>query len=184
MGEQNDDNLKISVLREIDHVQGDRNAKVILTQYGSYQCPRSGQAYANVQKLLQQLNQQFCFVYRHFPQSEKFSQAQKAAETAEAAAAQNKFWEMHNVLFENQYNLEDSHLVEYAVLTGLDIPTFLRALSNHLYTDRVQLDIDLGLENGVKHTPTFFISVCHQGSHSLESLLTAILEATAGLPNE
>ena len=95
----------------------------------------------------------FCFVFRHFPQLEVHPQSLKAAEVAEAAGTQGKFWEMHAMLFENQKQLEDGNLVEYAVNLELDIPLFLKELTSHLHRDRIQEDVDSGIEYGVEQTP-------------------------------
>ena len=145
-------------LGEDDHIQGSINAVIVLVEYCNYQCPHCGQAHQIVQDLQSQLGEQLCFVFRHFPLAQH-PQAQRAAEAAEAANAQEKFWPMHDTLFTHQQALEDADLVEYAVAINLNIPRFLRALSRRVYADRVQVNIDSGRSNGVEETPTFFISV-------------------------
>ena len=145
-------------LGEDDHIQGSTNAAIVLVEYCNYQCLHCGQAHQIVQDIQSQLGKQLCFVFRHFPLAQH-PQAQRAAEAAEAANAQEKFWPMHDILFAHQQALEDADLVEYAVAINLDIPRFLRALSTRVYADRVQMDVDSGHSNCVEETPTFFISV-------------------------
>jgi protein-disulfide isomerase len=160
---------------EQDHIHGLTHAAIVLVEYCDYQCSACGQAHPIIQALRQQLGEQLCFVLRHFPVPEH-PQALRAAEAAEAAHAQEKFWQMHNTLLANQQALEDADLVEYAVALNLDIPRFLQALSARIHLDRIQIDIESGRNNGVEETPTFFISICHKGTRNLELLLTSILE--------
>lgn len=166
----------IPPLSDRDHIQGSVNATIVLMKYGDYQCPYSGQAYVTTRALQQQLGKQICFIFRHFPQPNVHPQSQRAAESAEAANAQGKFWEMHHLLFEQQAHLEDANLVQYANQIGLDIPRFLHELTEHLHADRVQEDVESGRSNGVEKTPTFFIGVRHQSYQNLETLLTTILK--------
>ena len=170
---------KIPSLRENDRVSGNPSTTVVLMEYGDYQCSQSGQAHQTIERLNRQLGDRFCFVFRHFPQVELHPQSLKAAETAEAAGAQGKFWEMHSMLFENQQQLEDSNLIEYADSLELDIPQVLRELSDRIHRDRIQEDINSGIEHGVKDTPTFFIGIRHEGTENLEVLLIRILENIA-----
>lgn len=170
---------KIPSLRENDRVSGNPSTTVVLMEYGDYQCSQSGQAHQTIERLNRQLGDRFCFVFRHFPQVELHPQSFKAAETAEAAGAQGKFWEMHSMLFENQQQLEDSNLIEYADSLELDIPQVLRELSDRIHRDRIQEDINSGIEHGVKDTPTFFIGIRHEGTQNLEVLLIRILENIA-----
>ena len=145
-------------LGEQDHVQGSTNAAIVLVEYCDYQSQQCGQAHQIVQELQRQLGEQLCFVLRHFPLPQH-PHAQRAAEAAEAANAQGKFWLMHNTLFAHQQALEDADLVEYAVSINLNIPRFLRELSRRVHVNRVQIDVNSGRSNDVEETPTFFISV-------------------------
>lgn len=165
---------KIPPLRQDDRIQGKTTTAIILMEYGDYQCSQSGQAHLKIQKLQQELGDRFCFVFRHFPQADLNPQSYKAAETAEAAGSQGKFWEMHSMLFENQQALEDSDLIGYADRLKLDVPLVLRELSNRIHRDRIQADIDSGIEHGVDQTPTFFIGIRQKGVHNLEVLLMQI----------
>ncbi|AFY58921.1 protein-disulfide isomerase [Rivularia sp. PCC 7116] len=166
---------KIPPLRKNDHIKGVKTTALVLMEYGDYQCSSSGKAHSTIEKLKQQLGDRFCFVFRHFPQPEIHSQSLKAAETAEAAA-QGRFWQMHSLLFENQQALEDVNLIEYADRLKLDIPRILRELNERLHQDRIQQDIDSGMEHGVERTPTFFIGIRQEGTQNLETLLLQILE--------
>jgi protein-disulfide isomerase len=164
-------------LGEDDHIQGSADASIALTEYCDYQCPQCGQAHLIVQELQHQLGEQFCFVFRHFP-SAQHPQAQRAAEAAEAANAQGKFWLMHDTLFAHQQALEDADLVEYADAIHLDMPRFLRALATRVYVDRVQMDVESGRRCGVEETPTSFISVRRKGAQSLKALLMTLLQVS------
>jgi protein-disulfide isomerase len=176
MRQLSDVNQVVPPLSDRDHIQGSLTAALILMEYGDFQCPRSQQAYFTIKEVLQQLDHQFCFVFRHFPQPQRHPQSQRAAESAEAAAAQNKFWEMHDLLFENQHAIDDGDLVQYAAQLGLDIPQFLRDLAEHLHRTRVHQDIESGRDNGVEATPTFFIGVRCEGTQNLERVLMSLVK--------
>ncbi|MEL6813812.1 MAG: thioredoxin domain-containing protein [Cyanobacteria bacterium J06598_3] len=166
-------------LRDIDHSQGSLSAVLSIMIYGSYQCPQASQAHKTTQELCNTLgDDQLCFVFRHYPMTESYPLAQTAAETAEAAGAQGKFWEMHNKLFDNQNALDEASLVKYASELELEMPTFLHDISHNVHTQRVQSDIDSAAQYGVEASPTFFISVRHQGNANLVSLVKQILVAT------
>src|SRR5271155_1250406 len=161
-----------------DHVQGTANAPVTLVEYGDYQCPYCGEAYPIVKALQERLGKQVRFVFRNFPLSEMHPHAEHAAEAAEAAGAQGKFWEMHDLLYENQDALDDENLQQYATVLGLDVPRFVREMSEHSHAARAREDFRSGVRSGVNGTPTFFINgMRHDGSFDLRSLLAAIEEA-------
>ena len=170
------DSTKIPALRPNDRICGKPSTAIVLMEYGDYQCSQSKKAHLTVEKLQQELGDRFCFVFRHFPQPEIHLQSIKAAEIAEAAGAQGKFWEMHSMLFEYQEALEDSNLVEYAADLKLDIPLVLKQLSEHTHRDRIQQDIDSGIEHKVEQTPTFFIGIRHEGIENLELMLMGVLK--------
>jgi len=167
---------EIPPLRPNDRIQGNPTTAIVLMEYGDYQCLQSGQAHSTIQKLQQELGDRFCFVFRHFPQVEIHPQSCKAAETAEAAGTQGKFWEMHSLLFTNQQALKDSDLVSYADRLNLDVPLVLKELSDHIHRDRIQEDIDSAIEHKVERTPTFFIGIRQEGTQNLEVLLVQILK--------
>src|SRR5260370_29515053 len=114
---------------ERDDAQGPADAAVTLVEYGDYECPYCGRAYPIVKQLQQRLGRRLRFVFRNFPLKEIHPHAEHAAEAAEAAAAQDKFWEMHDRLFERQFALEDSSFAEYAAELGLDAERFARDLA-------------------------------------------------------
>ena len=161
-----------------DHYQGSSIAKVTLVEYGDYQCPRSWAAQQIIPLIQQQLGEQIRFVFRHFPRSSLHPEAFHAAEAAEAAAAQNKFWEMHSYLFHNPSNLADSYLVRYAIALCLNVDQFLAEMTSDRHMARVQADIESGVQSGVIETPTFFINGLKYGDDtSLETLLEAVVNA-------
>jgi protein-disulfide isomerase len=158
-----------------DHVQGPAKAPVTLVEYGDYECPYCGQAYPITKALQQRLGDQLRFVFRNFPLGEAHPHAEHAAEAAEAAGAQGKFWEMHDLLYENQDALEDDDLVKYARALHLDVPRFVKEMEEHVYAERVREDFRSGARSGVNGTPTFFVNgVRHDGAFDLRSLMAAI----------
>ena len=163
-----------------DHIQGSPEASIVLVEYGDYECPYCGEAYPVVKELQQRLKGKLSFVFRNFPLANAHPHAEFAAETAEAAAGQGKFWEMHDVLYENQQALEAENLIEYGSALGLDMRRFTKEMNEHLYAPRVREDFRSGVRSGVNGTPTFFINgVRHNGSYDLRSMLTALKEAAA-----
>jgi protein-disulfide isomerase len=161
-----------------DHMQGPPDAPVTLVEYGDYECPYCGEAYPVVKALQERLGDQMCFVFRNFPLTQVHPHAEEAAEAAEAAGAQGKFWEMHDLLYENQDALEPEDLVLYARALKLDLPRFVLEMREHVYVERVREDFRSGVRSGVNGTPTFFINgVRHNGPFDLGSLLAAIEEA-------
>jgi len=161
-----------------DHMQGPPDAPVTLVECGDYECPYCGEAYPIVKAIQERLGDQVCFVFRNFPLTEVHPHAEEAAEAAEAAAAQGKFWEMHDLLYENQDALEPEDLVQYARALKLDLKRFVLEMREHVYAERVREDFRSGVRSGVNGTPTFFINGArHNGPFDLESLLAAIEEA-------
>ena len=121
-----------------DHRLGPETAPVTLVEYGDYECPYCGKAYPIVKEIQRRLGDRLRFVFRNFPLTQSHPHAQHAAEAAEAAAGQEKFWEMHDYLFEHQQALDDAHLVQYAVALNLDKETFKREMTEHVHTNRVR----------------------------------------------
>ena len=156
-------------------MQGSPSAPVILLEYGDYECPFCGQAYLVVKEVQRLLGKQLCFVFRHFPLSTAHPHAEHAAEAAEAAGAQGAFWEMNDVLYENQGALEDEDLAEYAAELGLDTMRFNLDMAAHRYAPKVREDFLSGVRSGVNGTPTFFINgIRHDGAWDGGSLIEAI----------
>lgn len=146
------------VLTSYDHVQGKKDAIVEIIEYVDYQCPYCKQAYYILREVKRQLGDNLRFIVRNFPLSELHPHALHAAIATETAGGQNKFWEMHDMLFENQENLEDSHLIRYAEKIGLDLKRFEKDFGSDLYYHKVNADYESGERNGVDSTPTFFIN--------------------------
>jgi protein-disulfide isomerase len=164
---------------ERDHRQGPATAAVTLVQYGDYECPYTRQATTIVRAIQQQLGDQLRFVFRNFPLTEIHPHALHSAETAEAAAAQGKFWEMHDYIFHHQHSLEDADLEQFAEAVGLDMQRFARDMAERPYIGRIEEDLQSGLRSGVRGTPTFFINgVLYSGSWEQEALLAALEEAS------
>jgi protein-disulfide isomerase len=158
-----------------DHILGVETAAITLVEYGGYQCPRSAIAHRIVQEIQQQLGERMRFVFRHFPRTHLHPYTQNAAEAAEAAASQGKFWQMHNCLFENQHALDDGDLVGYVAALGLDISLFLQDMVGDVHAERVREDFSSGVQSGMNSTPTFFInSIRYDGAWDKERLLAAI----------
>jgi protein-disulfide isomerase len=141
-----------------DHMAGSADAPVTLVEYGDYECPYCGMAYPIVKAAQRKLTSQLRFVFRNFPLAESHPHARRAAQAAEAAAAQGKFWLMHDMLFEHQDALEDADLVRYADAIRLDVARFERELEAGLYAKRVRDDFRSGARSGANGTPTFFVN--------------------------
>ena len=175
MEQSSESNQPLLAIAPHDHVQGAIDASVILIEYGDYQCPYCAEVHKMIKTIQQRRDHQLCFVFRHFPQKQLHFQAQKAAEVAEAAAAQGKFWQIHSMLFERQQFIRDGDLVEYANELGLDLCQFLQAIAQHQYAERVAEDITSGRQCQVTHTPTLFINQSrYSGAWEVEQLMTAI----------
>lgn len=160
-----------------DHIQGNPAGSVELVEYGDYQCPHCGEAYTAIKSIQARMGNKLKFVFRNFPLSEIHQRATHAALAAEAAGCQGKFWEMHDILYENQRNLLDEDLMRYAEQLQLDMKKFQADFRNREYKERVEADFESGVRSGVNATPSFFINgVKHEGSFEelvdhLESLV-------------
>jgi protein-disulfide isomerase len=169
--------LAVSVSHS-DHIMGPETAKITLVEYGDFECPNCGQAYHAVKILRKHFDGRMRFVFRHFPLREVHPHAELAAEAAEAAGAQNKFWPMHDLLFENQRHLKDKSLRRYAEGIEVDMERYDYEMSDHVYLQRVQEHIDGGIRSRVRSTPTFFVNgVVQDVSFGLERLRQAIENA-------
>ena len=158
-----------------DHIQGKDKSSITLVEYGDFQCPYCREAYPIVKEIQKIKGDAIRFVFRNFPLSEIHSYALHAAYAAEAAGKQHKFWEMHDILFENQENLKDSDLRLYSEKLSLDIDQFTKDMNSDEVAKKVQTDIMGGIKSGVNGTPTFFInSIRFDGPSDLDSLLEAI----------
>src|SRR5947209_20546869 len=159
-----------------DHIQGDPKALLTLVEYGDYQCPFCGAAYPEVKKIQKDLGPRLRFVFRNFPLTNVHEFARVAAETAEAASAQRKFWEMHDFLYEHQRTLGDNSVaLGYAKKIGLDTQKFEREISQHVYEKRIKDDFMGGVRSGVNGTPTFYVNgVRHDGPAEAETIIESL----------
>ncbi|WP_375501112.1 Na+/H+ antiporter NhaA [uncultured Jatrophihabitans sp.] len=170
--------LEAPVEPEHDHVRGPAEASVTLVEYGDLQCPFCGQAEPVVRELLDDLDLRY--VWRHLPLTDVHPQAQLAAEASEAAHAQGRFWEMHDLLLTRQEHLKTADLLGYAKDLGLDTDRFLEDLMSHRFAARVARDVDSADLSGVSGTPTFFVNgQRHYGAYDIHSLKSAITIARA-----
>jgi protein-disulfide isomerase len=172
--------LTVPVSEDRDHIQGPADAPATLLEYGDYECPYCGAAYPIVKEVQARMGQRLRFVFRNFPISTSHPHAEQAAEAAEAAATQGRFWEMHDLLYENQRRLGDQDLRGYAGTLGLDVETFDEALAEHVHAARVREDFMSGVRSGVNGTPAFYINGArHDDSYDIETLHAALERAAA-----
>jgi protein-disulfide isomerase len=170
--------LTVPVDVDRDHTQGPADASVTLLEYGDYECPYCGAAYPIVKEVQDRMGDRLRFVFRNFPITTSHPHAEQAAEAAEAAGSQGRFWEMHDTLYENQRRLGDADLRSYAAQLGLDLESFERDVAEHVHAPRVREDFMSGVRSGVNGTPTFYINgVRHDDSYELETLLAALEQA-------
>lgn len=163
--------MSIHVNKE-DHVLGPETAPVTLIEYADYQCPYCKKAYYIVKEIRREMGDKVRFVFRNFPLAELHPYAVNAAVAAEVAGSEGKFWEMHDLLFENQPALNDYDLIEYAKKVGLDEARFQLEFEDERFIAKVQKDYDSGLDNGVEGTPAFFINgKMYEGDWTGRSLL-------------
>ncbi|RKF36874.1 disulfide bond formation protein DsbA [Sphingobacterium siyangense] len=149
--------LKIPV-STTDHAQGNLNADLVIVEYGDYQCPYCGAAYPVLKKLLKKFSGEVKFVFRNFPLSEMHEYALPAATAAEAASLQDKFWEMHDAIYENQRNLDDQYLFTIAEKIGLDIEKFKSDIQKEELLNKIDADFQGGVISGVNGTPSFYVN--------------------------
>ncbi len=169
--------LSIAVHTE-DHMQGDAAAECILVEYGDYECPHCGRAHAVVKKLQQHFGKRLSLVFRNFPLSQMHPWAEPAAEAAEFAGDHEKFWPMHDLLFENQEQLGNDLFIQLAEQLHLSASELQTAMEEQTYRGRIRADFSGGVRSGVNGTPTFFINgERYNGSYDFDSLRHAIDEA-------
>ena len=170
--------LTMPVDEDRDHIQGPIDATVTLVQYGDYECPYCGEAYPIVKEVQARMGERLRFVFRNFPISTSHPHAERAAEAAEAASAQGRFWEMHDTLYEHQKRLRDEDLRAYAEHLELDLDRFDKEMAEHVHAERIHEDFMSGVRSGVNGTPTFYINhVRHDDSYDADTLLEALERA-------
>jgi protein-disulfide isomerase len=155
-----------------DHAQGSETAGLTLVEYGDYECPACGALFVTIEQIHRQRGGDVRIVFRHYPLSGRHPQAQLAAEAAEAAGAQGKFWEMHALLFSHQNALFEKNLWSYAEQLALDVARFRQELKDRTYEEHVREDFRRGVANGVYGTPGLFVNgVRHAGEMDAESIM-------------
>lgn len=160
-----------------DHLYGTESASYTLVEYGDYECPDCGRLFVIIRDLQATLGERLRIVYRHYPLGGIHPEAQEAAEAAEAAGAQGHFWEMHDLLFQNQNALKRKSLLAYGESLGLDGNRFNRELKKRVYEDRVREDFRRGVQNGVYKTPGLFLNgVRHDGAWDRDTLLQTLTQ--------
>jgi len=147
-----------SPVTERDHVIGPSDARVTVVTYGDYECPACHSRHRATEKMFDNLRGRVRFAYRHFPLLRVHPRALQAAEAAEAAAAQGKFWQMHRLLYSHPNKLRDSELRRYARTIGLDLLKFEREMTSGVYADQIKQNYYDGIINGISGAPTTFVN--------------------------
>jgi protein-disulfide isomerase len=171
--------LAVPVDPERDHIRGPSEAPVTLLEYGDFECPYCGRAEAVIRELLADTGD-VQYVWRHLPLNDVHPKAQQAAEASEAAAAQGKFWEMHDLLLAKQDALSLGDLLGYAEQLGLDAERFEDDVRRHAHAGRIATDVESADFSSVSGTPTFFVNGHrHTGAYDIETLKAAVRQARA-----
>ena len=161
-----------------DHIRGPERALVTLVEYGDFECPYCGRAEQVIRELLTSVDDDVRYVWRHLPLNDVHPHAQIAAEASEAAAAQDRFWEMHDILLGHQGDLQQAHLAEYASELGLDGERIVEQVRHREFASRVGVDVASADESGVSGTPTFFVNGRrHEGAYDIATLTEAVSAA-------
>jgi protein-disulfide isomerase len=180
MNSHNSADLAVPV-SEIDHVLGAEHARVTLVEYGDFESPVCKQAASALKLLLEQFPGRIRIVFRHFPLEMEHPQALRAAEAAEAAGAQDKFWQMHDLLFEHQPHLSLTHLKSYAEQLQLDMARFTAEMSDEIYLQRIREHIAGAKRSHIRSEPAFFINgIIHDVSFGLHTLVQGVEAALKG----
>jgi protein-disulfide isomerase len=178
MSQQDSTDALAIPVTESDHALGPANAAVTLVEYGDYECPDCLNAFPIVQQLQEKFGDRMRFVFRHFPRNSIHPHAGVAAQAAEAAALQGKFWEMHEIIFRNQHRLGDVDFGNLALKVGAELYSFESAVQSKAVVQRVEQDYQGGQRSNVRGTPTFFINGReYTGKKDFESLSAAVQEA-------
>lgn len=165
------EDLAVPVDPERDHIRGPAQARVVLLEYGDYECPYCGRAEDTIRELLERFDDELTYVWRHLPLQDVHPRAQMASEAAEAAASQGKFWEMHDLMIDHQHDIELSDLRAYAEQINLDLDRFWEDLRSRKYAEYVAIDVESADASLVTGTPSFFINGRrHEGAYDIETL--------------
>ncbi len=161
-----------------DHFLGSEHARITLLEYGDFECPSCKVAVQTPKLLLERFPNRIRFIFRHFPLEEAHPHALMAAEVSEAAAAQGKFWPMHDVLFQNQAHLKERDLYRYAGELGLDPARYTAEMDDHIYLQKVREHAQGGRRSHIRATPTFFLDGAVQDiSFGMQALHDAVAAA-------
>jgi protein-disulfide isomerase len=165
-------------VQSFDHRLGPEHAAVTVVEFGDFECPNCKQAAPAVKLLLERFEERVRFVYRHFPLTEVHPHALLAAQAAEAAGAQGKFWPMYDLLFENQTHLKAQHLHSYAERLGMDMARYTAEMDDEIYLQRVREHMESARQSGARATPSFFVNGrIRDVSFGLRALFDAVEEA-------
>jgi protein-disulfide isomerase len=163
-----------------DHAQGSEHARVVVVEYGDFECPSCKVAATTPSLLMERFPNQVRFIFRNFPLEEAHPHALLAAEAAEAASAQGKFWAMYDVLFRNQAHLKSADLQRYASDLGMDMARYVAEMDDHIYLQKVREDITSGRLSHIRATPTFFVNgVTQDISFGMKALHDAVAAAVS-----
>jgi NhaA family Na+:H+ antiporter len=175
------DDTRLAVpVHDTDHVRGPQSAAVTLVEYGEFECPHCGRTFHVINKLRDEFGDQLRFVFRHYPLDSEHPFSVRGSLAAEAAAAQDKFWAMHDRLFTHQHSLGYDDLRTHSEALGLDTDRLEIDVRRQSRLDRIEADFDSGVRSGVRGTPTFFVNgLKHNGSIDERGLRTAIEAALA-----
>ena len=158
-----------------DHIKGDLTSPIQLLEFGDFQCPHCGAAHPIIKEIEKKFGEELVFIFRHFPMSELHPFAQAAAVASEAAARQGKFWQMHDLIFENQAALSNELLLLLAKSLQLNMKSFQKDLRDPELFEKVETDFESGVISGVNGTPSFYINGNkYEGPYEFPSLVTAI----------
>ncbi len=159
----------------VDHSLGGEHSPVAVVEYGDFECPICKQAAPAVKLMLERFGPRIRFVFRHFPVESAHPHAMHAAQAAEGAGGQGKFWQMHDLLFDNQSHLKMANLREYAQRLDLDMPRFIAEMDDEIYLQRVREQMAGGTQSHVRGTPTFFINgVIQDVSFGMHALIDGV----------
>jgi protein-disulfide isomerase len=162
-----------------DHSRGSQLAKTTLVAYGDFASPACAQTYRTVKKIQKKMGTTLRYVYRSFPQPERFRHSEEAAEAAECASSQGKFWEMHDSIFESEAGTDEIQLHRRAAEAGLDLLRFQCEMRERVHSEKIQGIRNGGVRSGVAAAPAFFInSIRHESSFGLATLLAAVQAAS------
>ncbi len=163
-----------------DHVRGSPFAKVTLIGYGDFACPECATTYRTVKTIQKKVGARLRYVFRIFPQPDKYRNSEEAAEAAECASSQGQFWQMHDIMFENPGVLDEVSLSRYATDLGLDLRRFRREMREHAHRRKISAGRRAGVRRGVVRAPTFFIDCEQHKSAFGQATLLAAVQAAAG----